>query len=398
MAARTIIQLGAGAWMRATTRRLRAEGYRVVALDKNPNAPAFVDADDYAAIDIVDADAIERFARTMSPKPDLLMVVNGAGVISGAVASARLGLPALAVDVAERSQDKGLFRDACRAAGLPQPTYRVVQRGGDLAKAAEEIGYPVVVKPARKWGSRGVSLVPDASYLEQAVVAATGEGSDALVVETCLRGLEISIEGVVQNGRSQILAVGDKEMQEHPRYRVGMALDYPSALPAATLALIDDVVAGAIRAMGISSGAFDAECMVNEEGVFIIEINPRPGGGHIFGQIVESVSGVCMPVAYVKLMLGEPVDVRPKYQRGVCYRFFAPPHGVFQSVTGLEEARTMPGVLDMDFTMPPGTRVGPIAADADRPGFVVAAGKDRAEANANARRAISSLRFTVDPS
>jgi biotin carboxylase len=324
------------------------------------------------------------------------MVVNGAGVISGAVASARLGLPALPVDVAERSQDKALCRDAWRAAGLPQPAYRVVDSPDGVAAAAAAIGYPVVVKPARKWGSRGVSLVPDASWIGEAVAAARAEGFGAIVVEKCVSGTEVSVEGLVQDGRAQILAVGDKEMQDHPRYRVGMVLRYPSALPRATLARLDEVVSGAIAAMGIRNGAFDAECMINDDGVFLIEINPRPGGGHIFGQIVESVSGVCMPVAYVKVMLGQAVDIRPKFQRGVCYRFFSAPAGTFRRVTGIEEARTMPGVLDLDFRMAPGTRIGPIAADADRPGFVVAAGIDRAEADANAARAIASLRFEME--
>lgn len=393
MASETIIQLGAGAWMRFTTRRLRAEGYRVVAIDRDPHAPAFADADEHAVVDIVDAEGIERFARKIGP--DLLMVVNGAGVIAGAIASAKLGLPALPVAVAERSQDKALCRDAWRAAGLPQPAYRVVDAPEEVAAAAEVVGYPVVVKPARKWGSRGVSLVPDASWIGGAVAAVRAEGSGQIVVEQCVTGLEVSVEGLVQNGRTQILAVGDKEMQEHPIYRVGMVLRYPSALPATTLARLDEVVAGAIRAMGIENGAFDAECMVNADGVFLLEINPRPGGGHIFGQIVEAVSGVCMPVAYVKILLGQPVDVRPLHQRGVCYRFFAPPHGVFQNVTGLEEARKMSGVLDMNFQMARGVQVGPIAADADRPGFVVAAGADRADADANASRAIAALQFEV---
>jgi hypothetical protein len=57
----------------------------------------------------------------------------------------------------------------------------------------------------------------------------------------------------------------------------------------------------------------------------------------------------------------------------------------------------MPGILDLGFHMAPGTRVGSIAEDADRPGFVVAAGKDREEAIANASRAIAALRYDLTP-
>lgn len=401
MARETIVQLGAGAWMRHTVRRLRAEGYRVVALDKDPLAPAFADADDHAVVDIVDPDAIERFARALPTLPDLLMVVNGAGVVSGAIASDRLGLPALAVEVAQRAQDKGRCREAWRAAGLPQPDYRIVDRVEQIATAAREVGYPVIVKPTRKWGSRGVTRAPDAAAIEGAATAAAAEpdpapGSPgAFIVESCVSGLEVSVEGLVQDGKAHVLAVGDKEMQEHPRYRVGLVLRYPSALPAATLGLIEEVVGRAIGALGIARGAFDAECMVDEGRVTLIELNPRPGGGHIFGQIVETVSGVCMPLAYAKVMLGQPVSIAPPWRRGACYRFFAPPPGVFRGVSGLEAARASDGVLDVGFHLTPGTRIQPVAADADRPGFVLASGADAREADANAARALAKIAFTM---
>jgi biotin carboxylase len=391
---KTILQLGAGRWMLHSMRLLRRAGFRVHAADRNPSAPGFAVADGYAEIDIVDADAITQYARDIHA--DLIMVVNGAGVISGSLASKQLGLPGLPPEVAVRSQDKGLCRERWRAAGLLQPDYRVVRAPNEIAQAAEELGYPVVIKPARKWGSRGVSVVHNVSQLPWAIDFALAEGHDGqVVVEQCVRGTEVSVEGLVHNGRSQVLAIGDKEMQDHPRYRVGMVLNYPAAMPQAQLDAIDNTISRAIRAMGIENGAFDADCMVNSEGVFLLEINPRPGGGHIFGQVVEAVSGVCMPLAYVEILLGQPVDIRPKFQRGVCYKFFCPPSGIFRSVDGLEEAREMPGVLDMDFQMTPGQRVTPVAADADRPGFVVATGKDRDEAIHHADRALGVLRYDL---
>lgn len=399
MTRETILQLGAGAWMKWTIRRLRELGYRVFAADRNPNAPAFAEADGHAPVDIVDAAAIEAYAREIGA--DLVMVVNGAGVISGATASARLGLPALPIDVAVRSQDKGRCRDAWKAAGLCQPRYRVVGSVDMISAAADDVGYPVVVKPTRRWGSRGVSLLPDRSHVDEAIALLRAEadpaGGTEYIVEEQLFGTELSVEGLVQDGRVQILAGGDKVMQDHPTYRVGMVLSYPAAITTEQEAAVERTIAAAIEAMGIQNGAFDAECMLSENSVSLIEINPRPGGGHIFGQIVEAVSGVCMPEAYVKILLGQPVDITPKHRRGVCYEFFTAPRGLFRGVAGLEEAKQLPGVLDMAFEMKPGTVVGPIAADADRPGFVVAAGDSREDAIQNAKHAIASLRFDVTP-
>lgn len=394
MAGETILQLGAGAWMTWTIERLKAAGYRVFAADKNPEAPAFPLADGHAPVDIVDASAIEAYAREV--KADLVLVVNGAGVISGATASARLGLPGLPVDVATRAQDKGSCRDAWAKAGLAQPEYRVVEGPAGIAAAADTIGYPAVVKPTRAWGSRGVAVVCSRAEIDAVAATTRREGFEGpMIVERCITGIEVSVEGLVQRGVTTVLAIGDKEMQDHPTFRVGMVLNYPTYLPREP---IEVLCAKAIAAMGIENGAFDAELMVDERGVpHLLEINPRPGGGHILGVIVEAVSGVAMPEAYAKILLGEDVDVRPRHQKGACYKFFNAPYGTFRGVSGLAAMKTMPGVVDASFEMVEGTKVGPIARDADRPGFVVARGETREDAIANADRAIGALRFEMAP-
>jgi cysteine synthase A len=396
MKPKTIIQLGAGQWMTHSIQRLRQEGYRVFAADRDPAAPGFAFADGAAAVDIVDAAAIATYAQQI--QADLIMVVNGAGVVSGAVASQRLGLPGLPPDVARSAQDKGRCRHRWRECGLLQPNYQVVDNSDQFAEVAAAIGYPVVIKPTTRWGSRGVCLVQHPAELAWATAFIRRHaGTESYIIEEAILGTEVSVEGLVQRGHTQVLAVADKEMQDHPNIRVGMVLNYPAAMSPAQLQAVDETTQRAIAALGIENGAFDIECMVNDRGVYLLELNPRPGGGHIFGQIVEAVSGVCMPVAYAKILFGEDVDIRPQYQRGVCYKFFAPPPGIFRGVRGLEEAARSPGVLEFGFDMATGTRVGPIEADADRPGFIVASGPDRQTAIDNVRRASAALQFDMQP-
>ncbi len=375
---------------------LKEAGARVFVADRDPSAPGFRVANGSAPIDIVDAGAIAKYAQEIGA--NLILVVNGAGVVSGSEASERLGLPGLPMSVARRSQDKGLARDCWRDAGLLQPDYCIVRSRVEFPRAAEKIGYPLVIKPASRWGSRGVCLISTPTELEWAIAIAETDGADSsYIVEQAIQGTEVSVEGLVQNGTPQVLAVADKEMQDHPNFRIGMALNYPAKMSCTQLTAIDNTVTKAVQALGIVNGAFDCECMVNATGVFLLEVNPRPGGGHIFGQIVEAVSGVCMPLAYAKILLGEPVDIRPKRSKGVCYKFFSPPEGIFQSVHGVEEARQTPGVLDLGFNLGTGTCVKPIKADADRPGFVVAQGNDRQEAIAVANKAIASIKYTMQP-
>jgi biotin carboxylase len=191
------------------------------------------------------------------------------------------------------------------------------------------------------------------------------------------------------------LAKADKELQQHDNYRVTIQINYEAALPPAILHEIDELVAKAGQAMGFESGALHAECMVTPEGVKMIEMAGRPGGGHIFGAIVEAVSGVSMPQALTQILLGEDMDPSARFHRGACYKFFNAPEGVFQGIEKLDEAFRMPGIIDLGFTMAEGTVVRTMDHGANRPGYIVTEGNNRAEAIGRAEAAFAALKFNM---
>lgn len=394
---RSILQLGGGLLMCHSLRKLQEIGLRTFVADAAPDAPGFALVEDHAVINIRDETAVAEFARRKGAH--LILAVNEAGVLAAAKASRQLGLPNLSPEVALRCLHKGLMREAWGAADLPQPSFRRVSSDEAIAEAASSLGYPVILKPSMNWGSRGVSRVSTPSDLRWAIDYARQNCRDAeFIVEQCVSGIEMTIEGLVKSGEAQILAWSDKEPQVHPRYCVAMALNYPASLADWQLQRAREVIARATRALGIKNGAFHCECMVNDTDVFLLEMAGRPGGGHIFGQIVEASSGVCMPQALALLLLGDDPDICPKCQRGACYKFFAPPPGIFREIRGIAEASRLPGLLDFGFQMKSGTRVSAIAGDADRPGYAVATGETREQAISNADRAISSLQFMMEES
>jgi biotin carboxylase len=376
-------------------RKLQEIGLRVFAADAAVNAPGLALAEGSAVIDIRNSSAVAAFARSKSV--DLILAVNEAGVLAAAEASRQNGLPNLDPDVAIRCLHKGLMRETWEKADLPQPSFLRVGKLGEFANAASSIGYPLILKPSMNWGSRGVSRVANPDELDWAISYARSHCPNGeFIVEECISGVEMTIEGLVKHDQAEILTQSDKEAQNHPKYRVAMALNYPAKFADWQLRRACDVVSQATKALGIRNGAFHCECMVNDAEVFLLEMGARPGGGHIFGQVVEAASGVCMPQALALLLLGDDIDIRPKYRRGACYKFFTPPSGVFREAFGVSEASRLPGILDFGFNMNPGTLVSPIAGDADRPGYAVSTGASREEAMLNADCAIASIRYLMD--
>lgn len=387
-----MLQLGGGVLMARSIQKIQELGYEVFCVDMNPQAPAFAFANGHAAVNISDVEAVGKYADEIGV--DVVLALNDAGVLPAVYANKKRGLKCYEPEQVKYFTDKGFMRQRWKEFGVAQPHFEICTSEAEIELAVHSIGFPCIVKPCMMWGSRGVSKVNSPNDIAFATRFAVENARGArYIVEECMSGTEVSIEGLFKDGKAYILAKADKELQQHDNYRVTIQINYEAALSESTLNQIDALVSKAGEAMGFVSGALHAECMVTAEGVKMIEMAGRPGGGHIFGAIVESVSGVCMPQALTQILLGQDIDPTARFHRGACYKFFNAPEGVFQGVEHLSSAQQMPGIIDMGFTMAEGTLVRTMDHGANRPGFVVSQGINRAEAMGRAEAAFAALKF-----
>lgn len=379
--------------MKQSILKIQELGYEVFCVDANPEAPAFQIANGSKAINISDVDGVDRYAEEIGA--DVVVPLNDLGVLPSIHVNRKRGLNVGDPEDVILYTDKSEMRKRWLSAGVSQPHFVICRNIDEIEAAVSSIGYPCIVKPCSMWGSRGVSKVNRPEDIDFAKTFAAGNSRQGTyIVEECMTGIEVSVEGLFSNGKAHVLAIADKELQQHDNYRVTTQINYTAALTENILHEIKNLVANAGKALGFVSGALHAECMVTTEGVKMIEMAGRPGGGHIFGVIVEAVSGVSMPKAYTEILLGNSTQVEPMYQRGACYKFFNAPTGLFNGIEGIEAAKKMYGVLDIGFTMKPGTQVGYMDHGANRPGFVVTHGKDRNDAIHAASAAQDSLKFS----
>lgn len=373
---------------------IRQLGHQVYCVDMNPNAPAFAIANGSAAINISDVEGVGKYADEIGA--DVVLALNDAGVLPAAYANKKRGILSYDPEEVKFFTDKGFMRERWKEHGVAQPDFRVCTNAEEIREAVLQIGFPCIVKPCMMWGSRGVSKVNHEGDIAFATTFAIENArGNRYIVEEFMSGIEMSVEGLFKEGKAYILAKADKELQQHDNYRVTVRINYEAELSQNILDEIDQLVSAAGKAMGFVAGALHAECMVTSEGVKMIEMAGRPGGGHIFGAIVEAVSGVSMPQALTQILLGENIDPSAKYHRGACYKFFNAPEGIFAGLSGLEEAKSMPGIIDIGFTMATGTVVKTMDHGANRPGFVVSRGLNRKDAVSNAENAFNSLVFDM---
>src|SRR4029453_10820153 len=161
--------------------------------------------------------------------------------------------------------NKRLMRERLAKAGVPGPAFTTVSVDEDAAAAARRMTYPCVLKPLVLSASRGVIRADEPAAFEAAFhrvrailadpeVAALGDGTDQILVETFVPGVEVALEGLLVDGALRVLALFDKPDPLDGPYFEETIYVTPSRLPGGTQRAIAEVTAQAARARGLEGG------------------------------------------------------------------------------------------------------------------------------------------------
>lgn len=239
------------------------------------------------------------------------------------------GLPGIDPACARRCRDKLEMRRALEAAGVPSATSRLVMSEAEASAAAEEIGYPVVVKPRSLAGSIAVVRVDGAAGIAAAYRNACAAGHPKFehmagaLVEEYLDGPEYSVESIVVDGEARIVAVTEKHLGMAPHFEE-LGHTVCASDPVWRDARLRSVTAQAHRALGIHTGATHAELRMTATGPRMIEVAARLAGDMI-GHLVTLATGVDMSAGAADVAAGAAPDLEPTLARAAAVRLLYPP-------------------------------------------------------------------------
>lgn len=378
---KTLMILGAGHFMVPAIKTAREMGLRILVTDRNPNAEGFKFADFCEHIDITDIDGSIKIAKKYNI--DGIIPLNDYGVKTASMVAESLGLVSINPEIADIATDKQLMREVWTGKGVPCPKFRISRTFEHAENAAEEIGFPVILKPTDSMGgSRGVIRINDVEELKKAFdFSKEYSRSGWILVEEYVTGDECSVESITHMGRTYVLAISDKT-KFPPPYRVDKSVTYPTRHSVNVQSRIEKTAENAINALGIDMGPTHLELSVTEDEIKLFEIGARTGAGGLIPAIqVPIVYGINMMKETIRIALGEsPRIKREKRLYGSDLRFLSPRPGKVRKITGLEEAMKLEGVVIGACFVKPGDTVNPIRSGTDRPGYLVTRGDDRDDA------------------
>ena len=336
------------------------------------------------------------------PGPTAAYVARGLGLLHNHPASV------------EACRNKLRTREVFREAGIPVPWFRGVSLNAMPEPALLGINYPCVLKPLSLSASQGVvrannreEFVTGAARLKKLldspeIRATRGPNLDQMLVEGYLPGREVAVEALLTEGMLRILAILDKpDPLEGPYFEETIYVT-PSQLPDSGQRAIESSLRSAVRALGLTHGPVHTEFRLNEQGVWPIEVAPRPIGGLCARALRFCLADGEKEIGLEELLLRHTLGLpggdalREAAASGVMM-IPVPRSGVLENVEGEESARQIPGITSLEITARVHDYIAAWPEGASYLGFLFAKGDAPAAVEAALRTAHAQLKFTLTP-
>jgi len=382
-----ILIVGAGANQICVIKKARDLGIETVAVDGDAKAQGLAAADIAEVANITDPNEMLRVARLH--RVDGIFPAAEWGVEAAAHAAHELALPGVPPEVATRVRNKHVMREALDRAGVPVPRFRGVTNRAEARAAFDAFGVAIIVKPAEGNASKGVRRVDRAEELDAAFDNAVQYSrSKTVLIEAFMEGEEYCVDGLVYNGEFILGTITGKERSLPPN-RFDLGIYTPPLIAQDETDAIVAMVRQSLAAIGFVNGTTHIEVITAPEGVRIVEMAGRPGGGRIPTDLIPLTYGMDFIADALRLTLGEAPRESWQYERGAALFWFPAQPGVVKEIAGLDAVRGLPGVVDVVMTIQPGETVAPIVdcVTRDHIGYVLTTGADAEAAIATAKEA-----------
>jgi len=224
----------------------------------------------------------------------------------------------------DRAENRNKFESALREIGIPQPLGKTAVSVPEAVAIANEIGYPVLVRPSYVLGGRAMEIVYHEEellyYMEHAVEASPDH---PVLVDRYLTGTEIEVDGICDG--ENVLIPGIMEHIERAGVHSGdsIAVFPPQNLSASQMETIADYTTRLAKGLGIV-GLLNIQFVISEGQVYVIEVNPRSSRTVPF---LSKITNIPMANIATKAILGQSI-IEQGYKNGLAQA----PSGVYVKV------------------------------------------------------------------
>lgn len=366
----------------------KSRDFETVLVDYHPHPPARAFADRYYQESTLDIAAVGRIAQ--EEKVNLVMTAcTDQALVTMAKVSEELKLPCyLSCDTALNVTNKQLMKHIMVQNGIPTARHRIIKK----SEEADQMNFPLVVKPLDSNSSKGVSRVYDKVGLKEAVMDAKRYSrGERVLVEEFKQGEELSVDVWVTNGRAKLLCISQSVKKRDNRTFTIIQSKYPCDISAEDEAEIVYIANRIAEVFSLADGPMLVQMIRTKEGCFVIEFSFRYGGGTKY-KLMDAVSGIDSIGAIVDLSLGKGLESEIKRTaRCIHMNYVYCNPGIIQGFEGFSEALERGLIDDYFYYKTPGMEIEKIENSSDRAAGYMVSGDTLEELMAKEKEAETML-------
>ncbi len=282
------------------------EGYETIIINNNPETVSTdFDIADKLYFEPLTPEDVENIVRL--EKPDGAVVqFGGQTAIKLTESLMKRGVPILGTSAenVDAAEDRELFDGILEKCGIPRPAGHTVFTAEEAKKAANELGYPVLVRPSYVLGGQGMQIaISDEDVDEFIGIINRIAQEHPILVDKYLVGKEIEVDAVCDG--TDILIPGIMEHIERAGIHSGDSISvYPAqSIGAKVKATIEDYTRKLAQSLHVI-GLINIQFIVCGEEVYVIEVNPRSSRTVPY---ISKVTGIPIVPLATKVILGAKI-------------------------------------------------------------------------------------------
>ena len=308
-----------------------------------------------------------------------------------------------AVNIAQR---KDLARLSLKKSKVKIPEFDLLTTTKPLEEQNVHVDFPAVIKPVALSASRGVIRVNNDLELQQAVERVKTmlleerqiEQSvrELLLLEEFIPGKEVAIEGMLHDGKLDVLAIFDKPDPLNGPFFEETYYVTPTSFSKNIQQEIKKTIFESCQAYGLSEGPIHAECRINDKGVWVLEVAARTIGG-MCGRLLSIGTGHSLEELVLLHAMGKHIEIKKVESAAGVLMIPIPSAGILKRVEGLLEAQRVPYINELTIEVREGYELVPLPEGNSYLGFIFAEAPTVEQAEQALRDAHNCLNIVIAP-
>ncbi len=306
-----LLMLGGAMQQIPAIKRAKDMGLYVITCDYLPDNLGHQYADEYYNVSTTDLKGVLEVAKKCHVDGIVAYASDPAAPTAAYVAE-QLGLPGNPYESVNLLTQKDLFRNFLKKHGFCCPQSCGYTSYKEAKDDLAHFHFPVMVKPVDSSGSKGVVKVYDQNGIKAAVEEALSYSrGKRFIVEEFIekKGYQISGDGFSIDGKLVFTSFGNEIYSGNgTREYVALGEFWPSLLSLEQKKKVDDEIQRLITALGMKTGAYNIEVILDKHDMpYILELGPRNGGSYI-PQLIKYATRVDLIDYTIKGALGESCE------------------------------------------------------------------------------------------